>query len=102
MTAEFLKKNDLPDDPRILDRLLMHPDEDILEKALKRLEELGLLKLEYGGLTVVDLEPNDSGVTVVMTVEAMHDDVWTQRLLAGRANELDNLAAVVERRRAAS
>ena len=46
--TEFLKKNDLPDDPRILDRLLMHPDEDILEKALKRLEELhqaGVLKV---------------------------------------------------------
>ena len=39
---------------------------------------------------------------VVMTVDAMHDQVWTQRLLAGRANELENLAAVVERRRAAS
>jgi uncharacterized protein YndB with AHSA1/START domain len=54
----------------------------------------------YAFLTVVDLEPTDSGVTVVMTVEAMHDDVWTQRLLAGRANELENLAAVVGRRRA--
>lgn len=46
--TEFLKKNDLPDDPRILDRLLMHPDEDILEQALKRLEELhhaGTLKV---------------------------------------------------------
>ncbi len=56
----------------------------------------------YEFLTVVDLEPTDSGVTVVMTVEAMHDDVWTQRLLAGRANELENLAAMVERRRAGS
>lgn len=52
----------------------------------------------YEFLTVVDLNPTESGVTVVMTVDAMHDEVWTQRLLAGRANELDNLAAVVERR----
>ena len=37
---EFLKTNELPDDPRILDRLLSHPDEDILEKALGRLELL--------------------------------------------------------------
>ena len=46
--TEFLKTHDLPDDPRILDRLLMHPDEDILEKALGRLEELhkaGTLKV---------------------------------------------------------
>jgi hypothetical protein len=34
-----------------------------------------------------------------MSVDAMYDDVWKQRLLAGRANELDNLAAVVDRRR---
>jgi hypothetical protein len=46
--SEFLKKNDLPDDPRILDRLLMHPDEEILEQALGRLEALhraGTLKV---------------------------------------------------------
>ena len=38
--SEFLKKNALPDDPRMLDRLLTHPDEDVMEKALTRLEEL--------------------------------------------------------------
>ena len=53
----------------------------------------------YEFLTVVDLEPTESGVSVVMTVEAMHDELWTERLLAGRANELDNLAVVVDRRR---
>jgi hypothetical protein len=30
-----------------------------------------------------------------MTVDPMHDDDWTQRLVAGRTNELDNLAAVL-------
>ena len=34
-----------------------------------------------------------------MTVDAMHDQVWTERLLAGRANELDNLARVIQSRR---
>ena len=46
--TEFLKKNALPDDPRLLDRLLTHPDEDVQEKALTRLEELhraGTLKV---------------------------------------------------------
>jgi hypothetical protein len=38
--SEYLKSNELPDDPRILDRLLMHPDEEILERALTRLEAL--------------------------------------------------------------
>jgi uncharacterized protein YndB with AHSA1/START domain len=54
----------------------------------------------YEQLTVVELEPTSSDVTVTMTVEPMHDDEWTQRLLAGRANELDNLGRLIEKRRA--
>lgn len=49
----------------------------------------------YEQLTVVDLEPTGDGTRVVMQVEELHDDVWTERLLAGRANELDNLARLV-------
>ncbi|NKY87888.1 SRPBCC family protein [Nocardia veterana] len=49
----------------------------------------------YEFLTTVDLEPGDSGVRVVMTVDPMHDEVWTQRLVQGRENELANLANVV-------
>jgi uncharacterized protein YndB with AHSA1/START domain len=51
----------------------------------------------YEHLTVVDIEPAGEGeVVVTMTVEPMHDDEWTQRMLAGRANELDNLGRVLE------
>jgi hypothetical protein len=53
----------------------------------------------YEFLTVVELEPTGADVAVTMTVDSMHDDVWTQRLLAGRANELGNLSAVVDRQR---
>jgi uncharacterized protein YndB with AHSA1/START domain len=49
----------------------------------------------YEFLTTVELEPIEDGVRAVMTVEAMHDDVWTERLLAGRANELDNLGRLL-------
>lgn len=49
----------------------------------------------YEQLTVVDLEPTGDGTRVVMQVEEMHDDLWTERLLAGRANELENLARLV-------
>jgi uncharacterized protein YndB with AHSA1/START domain len=55
----------------------------------------------YEFLTVVTIEPSEAGVTVTMTVEPMHDQVWTERLLAGRTNELDNLARVVEQRQTA-
>ena len=33
----------------------------------------------YEFLTVVDLKPRVDGVRVVMTVDTMHDDEWTQR-----------------------
>jgi uncharacterized protein YndB with AHSA1/START domain len=52
----------------------------------------------YEHLTVIDFSPAGERVEVVMTVYLMHDEVWTQRLIMGRENELDNLAKVVERR----
>ena len=55
-------------------------------------------KEPYEHLTEVDITPAGDGVRVVMTVEPLHDEVWTERLLAGRNNELDNLATVVAKR----
>ena len=49
----------------------------------------------YEQLTEVELHPTDAGTRIVMRVEPMHDEVWTQRLIAGRSNELDNLARLV-------
>jgi uncharacterized protein YndB with AHSA1/START domain len=49
----------------------------------------------YEHLTVVDLEPVDEGTRVTMSMEPMHDEEWTQRLVEGRTNELDNLAKVI-------
>ncbi|WP_285114294.1 SRPBCC domain-containing protein [Leifsonia sp. fls2-241-R2A-40a] len=49
----------------------------------------------YEQLTVVDLEPAAGGTRIVMQVEDMHDDVWTERLVTGRANELENLGRLV-------
>lgn len=51
----------------------------------------------YECLTVVDLAATGNGTEVRMTMEPMHDAEWTQRLVAGRSNELDNLAAVLMR-----
>lgn len=49
----------------------------------------------YEHLTVVDLAPCENGVTVAVTMEPLHDEEWTNRLIAGRANELDNLTALI-------
>lgn len=51
----------------------------------------------YEQLTVVDLESDGDGTRVTMQVEPLHDEVWTERLIAGRTNELDNLARLVAR-----
>lgn len=52
----------------------------------------------YEFLTVVDLEASTRGVRAIMTIDAMHDDEWTQRLMMGRENELDNLSRVIASR----
>jgi uncharacterized protein YndB with AHSA1/START domain len=52
----------------------------------------------YEHLTVVDITPAGDRTDVVMTVDPMHDETWTQRILAGRSNELDNLEATIARR----
>jgi hypothetical protein len=57
--------------------------------------------LPYEFLAVVELEPSADGVRIVMTVARMHDDEWTQRLVMGRENELDNPGKVIDRKRAA-
>ncbi len=54
----------------------------------------------YEHLTVVDIEPEGDRTRVVMTVDPMHDETWTQRILAGRGNELDNLETAIARRAA--
>ncbi|NUR25987.1 MAG: SRPBCC domain-containing protein [Catenulispora sp.] len=49
----------------------------------------------YEFLTEVDLTPTADGVHVTMTVDAMHDDEWTERLTAGRRNEMENLGKLI-------
>jgi hypothetical protein len=53
----------------------------------------------YEFMTVVELTPIGDRVDVVMRVQPMHDPVWTARLIAGRENELDNLAKAIAARR---
>jgi uncharacterized protein YndB with AHSA1/START domain len=50
----------------------------------------------YEHRTVVTLEPApDGGTDVEMRLEPLHDQDWTERILAGRANELDNLQRLI-------
>jgi uncharacterized protein YndB with AHSA1/START domain len=51
----------------------------------------------YEHRTIVTLEPTPSGTDVEMRLEPLHDQDWTERILAGRANELDNLQRLIAR-----
>ena len=52
----------------------------------------------YEHLTIVDIEPAGDRTHVVMTVDPLHDETWTQEYRAHRDNELDNLEAAIRHR----
>jgi uncharacterized protein YndB with AHSA1/START domain len=49
----------------------------------------------YEVATVVDLRTVSDGVKVTITVDAMHDDVWTERAHAGNESQLRKLDALL-------
>jgi uncharacterized protein YndB with AHSA1/START domain len=49
----------------------------------------------YEVATVVDLRTVSAGVKVTLTVDAMHDDVWTERARAGNESQLRKLDALL-------
>jgi uncharacterized protein YndB with AHSA1/START domain len=50
----------------------------------------------YEQATEIELRSEAGGVRVVMTMEPLHDEEWTQRLVAGRTGELESLARLLE------
>jgi uncharacterized protein YndB with AHSA1/START domain len=50
--------------------------------------------------TLVELTPGPDGVRMVLTLDAMHDDVWTERAVMGWESELGKLDAVIARKAA--
>ena len=49
----------------------------------------------YEVATVVDLRTVSAGVKITITVDAMHDDVWTERAHAGNESQLRKLDALL-------
>lgn len=52
----------------------------------------------YEHLTTVDIEPAGDRTRVVMALEPLHDEAWTQEYSDHRSLELDNLEAAIRRR----
>ena len=46
--------------------------------------------------TTLELEPSTEGVRLTLTLDAMHDDPWTDRAAAGWEQELGKLAHALE------
>jgi uncharacterized protein YndB with AHSA1/START domain len=49
----------------------------------------------YEVAILVELQETTTGVRMVLTIDRMHDDVWTQRAVAGWESELGKLAKVL-------
>ena len=52
----------------------------------------------YEHLTTIDIGAAGQRASVVMTVDPLHDETWTQGYRDHRGNELDNLDAAIRRR----
>ncbi len=52
----------------------------------------------YEHLTTIDIEPVGDRTNVIMTLDPLHDETWTQQHRAHRGNELDKLATAISRR----
>ena len=51
----------------------------------------------YDNALAIDFVRTANGVRMVVMLDPMHDEVWTQRMVAGWENELGKLAKVLER-----
>lgn len=49
----------------------------------------------YSVTSSVELEPTATGVKMVLRIDPMHDDVWTQRATMGWESELGKLAKAI-------
>jgi uncharacterized protein YndB with AHSA1/START domain len=56
----------------------------------------GVAAYEVG--TLVDLRETAAGVDMTLTLDAMHDQMWTERAVAGWESELGKLEALVGQR----
>ncbi len=94
---EFMKKNGMPTTTECLIRFTE-------VEPLRRLAYVHLADFipgvkPYDVATVVELERVPAGVRMVLSLDAMHADLWTERASMGWANELDRLGARLAERR---
>ena len=52
----------------------------------------------YEHLTVINIEPAGEGTKMVVTIDPLHDEAWTEQYRDHRNQELSRLEAVISRR----
>jgi uncharacterized protein YndB with AHSA1/START domain len=93
-TIEFMKKEGMP----LTTEARLTYDEIVPPRRLAYTHLADFIPgvAPYGVETLVELHPTAEGVRLVLTFDAMHDEVWTQRATMGWESELGKLAKVLE------
>ena len=52
----------------------------------------------YDVATIVELKATSGGVKLLITFDAMHDDIWTERARAGHESQLSKLDELMDKR----
>jgi uncharacterized protein YndB with AHSA1/START domain len=92
---EFMKRANMP---LVVETRITYT-EVLVHKRLAYLNHADFIPgvAPYDVAMVVELHPVADGVRMVLTMDAMHDEEWTRRMVAGWENELDKLARALAR-----
>ena len=89
--VEFMKRAGMPlsTECRVSYTAVSPPD----RLAYKTLADFIPDMTPYEVATVVDLKATTDGVKIIITFDAMHDDIWTERARAGHESQMRKLDA---------
>jgi uncharacterized protein YndB with AHSA1/START domain len=88
--VEFMKRAGMPLDnkSRITFKEIMRPSRLVYAHSVGFVPGIE----QYSVDTVLELSQSGPNVHLILTIEAMHDEVWTERAVMGWKSELEKLA----------
>jgi uncharacterized protein YndB with AHSA1/START domain len=91
--AEFMKKAGMP----LTTEVRLRYTEVVAQKRLAYIQLADFIPgvAPYDIATTVELHPDAQGLRMVLTFDAMHDELWTQRSVMGHESELGKLAKLI-------
>ena len=93
--VEFMKKNGMPTATphKLTYREIVHAKRLAYQQLADFIPEVA----PYDVDTVVEMQETPKGVHMTVTFDAMHDELWTERSVAGMNMELDKLGKLLAR-----